>query len=183
MPVQLYYITVFYSTVLIPKWFMCIHWHYDPQLNKICFERKFSVWAQKKEIFFHFKAIFLNQLSHATKVSVMGDMGQNSGWTEGPVTCDWPNQSKWYSTPSLWPMTSQHWCGMPVLVTQLLCFQLECIYIETIQQLEDVAAPNPNCSVYVQYSTVGHFGFVLWLCASASDGHRNPTEFSCLFCT
>ena len=96
MPVQLCYITVFYSTVLIPKWF--IHWHYDPQLNKICFECKFSVWAQKKEIFFHFKAVFLNQLSHATKVSVTWDMGQNSGQTEGPVTCDWPNQSKWYSS-------------------------------------------------------------------------------------
>ena len=42
-----------------------------------------------------------------------------------------------------------------------------CIYIETFQQLEDITAPNPNCSVYVQYSTVGHFGFVLWLCALA----------------
>ena len=55
---------------------------------------------KERRFFFHFKAVFLNQLSHATKVSVTWDMGQNSGRTEGPVTRDWPNQSKWYSSPT-----------------------------------------------------------------------------------
>jgi hypothetical protein len=42
-------------------------------------------------------AFFMNHMSHATKDNETCDMYQNSGRTKGPVTCDWTNQSKWYS--------------------------------------------------------------------------------------